>query len=196
MKRQDEAFRPFINSRFPHLLHGADYNPDQWMAVPGALDEDVRLMRLAGCNVMSVGIFAWSRLEPREGVYDFGWLDETMDRLAEAGVAVMLATPSGARPLWMSLKYPEVNRRLREGRRVDPGRRHDHCPTSPVYREACVRVNTRQRPRDTQIVRNRQHVTPTSLGLVLRFCPNRQPDISFPPNPCQPTAVTTIVTSP
>ena len=141
--KQDEAFRPFVNRRFPHLLHGADYNPDQWMAVPGVLDEDIRLMRLAGCNVMSVGIFAWSRLEPREGVYDFAWLDATMDRLAEAGVAVMLATPSGARPLWMSLKYPEVNRCLREGRRVDPGKRHDHCPTSPVYREACVRVNTR-----------------------------------------------------
>ena len=141
--KQDEALRSFVNRRFPHLLHGADYNPDQWMAVPGVLDEDIRLMRLAGCNVMSVGIFAWSRLEPREGVYDFAWLDATMDRLAEAGVAVMLATPSGARPLWMSLKYPEVNRCLREGRRVDPGKRHDHCPTSPVYREACVRVNTR-----------------------------------------------------
>lgn len=137
-----QRFAP-INAKYPHLLHGADYNPDQWLATPQTLFEDVRLMRLAGCNVMSVGIFSWSRLEPREGEYDFAWLDETMDRLGEAGVAVMLATPSGARPLWMSLKDPEVNRCLREGRRVDPGKRHDHCPSSPIYREACQRVNTR-----------------------------------------------------
>jgi beta-galactosidase len=134
---------PCINPRFPHLLHGADYNPDQWLASPQVLSDDVRLMNLAGCNVMSVGIFAWSRLEPREGEYDFGWLDETMDRLSKAGVAVMLATPSGARSLWMSLEYPEVNRWLREGRRVDPGKRHDHCPSSPIYREACRRINAR-----------------------------------------------------
>lgn len=134
---------PPVNPRFPHLLHGADYNPEQWLATPGILDEDVRLMKLAGCNVMSVGIFAWSRIQPRDGVFDFDWLDRVMDRLFGAGVGVMLATPSGARPQWLSLAYPEVNRLERDGRRRQPGGRHDHCPTSPVYRERCRDVNTR-----------------------------------------------------
>ena len=92
---------------------------------------------------MSVGIFAWSRLEPRNGEFDFSWLDGVMDKLATAGVGVMLATPSGARPQWLSIKHPEVNRLDHEGRRRQPGGRHDHCPTSPVYRAKCMDINTR-----------------------------------------------------
>ena len=65
------------------LLHGADYNYEQWLDYPDILAEDFRLMREANCNVMSVGIFAWSLLEPAEGEYQFAWLDQLMDRLAE-----------------------------------------------------------------------------------------------------------------
>ena len=65
----------YINPEFPHFLHGGDYNPEQWIDYEGIWDEDMRLMRLAGCNEMTVGIFAWSRLEPREGEYDFSFLD-------------------------------------------------------------------------------------------------------------------------
>lgn len=57
------------------MLHGADYYPEQWAATPEIWDEDMRLMRLAGCNVMSVGVFAWAALEPAEGQFEFGWLD-------------------------------------------------------------------------------------------------------------------------
>ena len=64
---------PPINPRFPHMLHGGDYNPDQW---PEAVwDEDMRLMKLAHCNTMTVAIFAWTKLEPAEGQFEFGWLD-------------------------------------------------------------------------------------------------------------------------
>ncbi len=60
-----------INARFPRMLHGADYNPDQWIDTPEVWDEDMRLMKLAHCNSMSIGIFAWSALEPHEGEYTF-----------------------------------------------------------------------------------------------------------------------------
>lgn len=123
------------------MLHGADYNPDQWLHDPQVLDEDVRLMKLAGCNVMSVGIFAWAALEPSEGQYDFGWLDDVMERLVGAGVYVNLATPSGARPAWMSQKYPQVLRTLPDRNKALHGGRHNHCPTSPVYRDKCRRIN-------------------------------------------------------
>lgn len=133
---------PPINPRFPRLLHGADYNPDQWQHMPEVLKEDLRLMKLAGCNVMALGIFAWTALETGEGRFTFDWLDRTMDDLASAGVYAVLATPSGARPAWLAQKYPEVLRVDADRKRRLFGTRHNHCMTSPVYREKCARINT------------------------------------------------------
>ena len=62
---------PPVSSKAPHMLHGADYNPEQWLRYPEILEEDIRLMKLAKCNVMSIGIFSWVSLEPEEGVYTF-----------------------------------------------------------------------------------------------------------------------------
>ena len=67
----------------PGLLHGGDYNPEQWKKHPEILEEDIRLMKKAGCNVMSVGIFAWAKIEPEEGVFNFEWLDKVLDELLE-----------------------------------------------------------------------------------------------------------------
>ena len=83
--------RPLLLAGFPHILHGGDYNPDQWQCSPEILDEDLRLMKLAGTNTFSVGIFSWTSYEPEEGRFDFGWLDSIMDRLAKAGHRVILA---------------------------------------------------------------------------------------------------------
>ncbi len=128
---------------FLHLLYGADYNPDQWLDRPDVLEEDLRLMRLAHVNSVSLGIFAWAALEPEEGRYTFDWLDQTMERLHTNGVRVNLATPSGSKPAWMSLKYPEVRRVQPNGLRDPHGGRHNHCLTSPVYREKVRAVNER-----------------------------------------------------
>ncbi|NMB97162.1 MAG: hypothetical protein GYA02_11220 [Clostridiaceae bacterium] len=97
---------PPINEKCVHMLHSGDYNPDQWKNTPEIWDEDMRLTKLAHCNAMSVGIFAWAALEPEVGRFEFGWLDEIMDKLAKNGAYAVLATPSGARPAWMSAKYP------------------------------------------------------------------------------------------
>ena len=72
-------------------------------------------MKLAGCNAFSVGIFSWVAYEPEEGTFTFDWLDEIMARMAEAGSKVFLATPSGAKPAWLSYAYPEVCRVLENG---------------------------------------------------------------------------------
>ena len=127
--------------KLPFLGHGGDYNPDQWRDRPDILQEDIRLMRLAGCNLMSVGIFAWAALEPEEGVYDLDWLEKVLDDLHGAGISVFLATPSGARPAWMSQRYPEVLRVNADGRRIFHGARHNHCYTSPVYRGFVERMD-------------------------------------------------------
>ncbi len=131
------------DSFYPHLIHGADYNPDQWIDTKEIWDEDIRLMDLAHMNSATVGIFCWSMLEPEEGKYEFGWLDEIMDKLAAAGKKVILATPSGARPPWMALSHPEVLRVEETGLRNEYGVRHNHCLTSPYYREKVRGINRR-----------------------------------------------------
>lgn len=92
-------------------------------------------MALAGCNTFSVGIFSWVTYEPEEGHFHFDWLDRIMDRMAEAGNKVFLATPSGAKPAWLSRAYPEVCRVLKNGLREQHHERHNHCYTSPIFRE-------------------------------------------------------------
>ncbi len=123
------------------LLHGADYNYEQWLDYPAVLAEDLRLMRAAHCNVMSVGIFSWAMLEPAEGEYQFEWLDRLMDGLADNGLRAILATPSGAKPAWLAHKYPEVRLVDEYGRRHPHRQRHNHCPTSPIYREKVQQIN-------------------------------------------------------
>ncbi len=135
--------RSLLIPGFARLLHGGDYNPDQWLKMPEVIDEDFRLMKLAGCNTFSLGIFAWTSYERQEGTFDFSWLDRIMDRMATAGHKVILATPSGAKPAWLAQKYPEVRRVGRNGMREPLGGRHNHCMTSPLYRKKVAEVDSR-----------------------------------------------------
>ena len=127
---------------FPHFIHGADYNPEQWMEDKQIWDQDMVLMQQANCNEMTVGIFSWSTIEPREGEYDFSFLDEIIDKIGANGGKVILSTPSAARPRWLAEKYPEVLRVDDQGRREHIRGRHNHCFTSPVYREKVRQINT------------------------------------------------------
>lgn len=131
----------FINTSYKHFLHGGDYNPDQWQNYPDILREDMRLMKLANCNSMTIGIFAWTALEPEEGKYDFTFLDKAMDDVYANGGRVILATPSAARPAWMAQKYPEVMRVTENRERTWFGGRHNHCPSSPIYRKKVAEIN-------------------------------------------------------
>ena len=69
-----------------HFLHGGDYNPDQWLDKPEVLEDDIKLMKQAGVNVVTLGVFSWTSLEPEEGIYTFEWLDNIMDKLYENGI--------------------------------------------------------------------------------------------------------------
>lgn len=123
------------------LLHGGDYNPDQWLDYPEILAKDLALMEKAKANTFSLGIFAWSTLEPEEGVFHFEWLDKIMADIYEMGSNVILATPSGARPAWLSQKYPEVLRTNERREKQLHGGRHNHCFSSPIYREKVAIIN-------------------------------------------------------
>ncbi|MBM0066286.1 beta-galactosidase [Bacillus gibsonii] len=131
------TIHPSVNG----LLYGGDYNPDQWQAYPEVLQKDVELMKLANVNAVSVNIFGWAAIEAEEGTYTFGWLDDVMDNMASIGGHILLSTPSGARPAWLSKKYPEVLRVNEKRQKQLHGQRHNHCFTSPIYREKTAALN-------------------------------------------------------
>jgi beta-galactosidase len=123
------------------LLHGADYNPEQWENDPDIIDKDIAMMQQAKCNVMSVGIFSWAKLEPREGVFNFAWLDTILDKLYAAGIHVFW--PRRAARVRRGCR--SAIRRFCVGRDRVPalhGGRHNHCMSSPVYREKTLKINT------------------------------------------------------
>ncbi|RAK42322.1 beta-galactosidase [Actinoplanes lutulentus] len=117
---------------------GADYNPEQWPRE--VWDDDVRAMREAGVTIVSLAIFSWARLQPREDEYDFGWLDDAMDLLHANGISVDLATATASPPPWLTTKHPEILPVNREGNTVWPGARQHWRPTSPVFREHALRL--------------------------------------------------------
>lgn len=129
------------NIKVNAFLHGGDYNPEQWLDYPELLEKDLLYLKEAACNVVTLGVFSWAILEPQEGCYNFEWLEEIVNRLSNNGIYVMLATPSGARPKWLSDKYPEVLRVDEKRVRQLFGRRHNHCYTSPVFREKIALIN-------------------------------------------------------
>ncbi|MDH6553518.1 beta-galactosidase [Streptomyces sp. SAI-117] len=124
--------------RLPGIAYGGDYNPEQWPEEVWA--EDVRLMREAGVNMVSVNIFAWALLEPSEGAYDFARLDKILGLLHENGIAADLATPTAAPPAWFFRKHPDALPVDQDGRRLSYGSRQTFCPSHPAYRDAALRI--------------------------------------------------------
>ncbi|MER5941180.1 beta-galactosidase [Streptomyces sp. NPDC001928] len=122
----------------PGIAYGGDYNPEQWPEEVWA--EDMRLMREAGVTMVSVGIFSWALLEPKEGEYDFTLLDRVLDLLHAHGIAADLATPTAAPPAWFFRAHPEALPVDKDGRGLSYGSRQTFCPSSPAYREAALRM--------------------------------------------------------
>ncbi|MDE8586141.1 beta-galactosidase [Arthrobacter sp. NQ4] len=132
MTQQETSSPSSVWNRVEGLAFGGDYNPEQW---PVSIRlEDLDLMREAGVNFLSVGIFSWALLEPAEGQYDFGWLDDVMDNLAGIGVKVALATATAAPPAWLVRKHPEILPVTADGTVLGPGSRRHYTPSSSVYR--------------------------------------------------------------
>jgi beta-galactosidase len=121
-----------------NICFGGDYNPEQWPEATWA--EDIALMQQAGVNLVSVGIFSWGLLEPREGAFDFGWLDRLLDQLHAAGIRVDLGTPTAVPPMWFWAAHPQVRPVTRDGTVLAPGSRGICCPSSPEYAQAQLRI--------------------------------------------------------
>ena len=122
------------------IAYGGDYTPEQWPEEVWA--QDVILMREAGVNLVSVGIFSWALLEPEEGRFEFGWLDRLLELLHANGIRVDLGTPTASPPAWFFHAYPEARVVSREGTVLGFGSRGMAGPSSPAYRAATVRITT------------------------------------------------------
>ncbi|MFZ1973773.1 MAG: beta-galactosidase [Candidatus Acidiferrales bacterium] len=126
----------------PHnaLLLGAAWYPEQWPE--SRWEEDLRLMEAAHITFTRVAEFAWSRMEPSEGKYDFDWLERAIEAAAKHHIAVVLGTPTATPPAWLTQKYSDVLRVESNGIRETHGNRAQASVTSPRYREFCRQIAT------------------------------------------------------
>ena len=120
------------------LLMGAAWYPEQW---PEARwEEDLRLMEAANLKVVRIAEFAWSRMEPSEGHYDFDWLERAINLAAKHHIISVVGTPTATPPAWLTQKYPDTLRVDEHGERAIHGNRAHASSTSPRYREFCRRI--------------------------------------------------------
>jgi beta-galactosidase len=125
-------------SALPSLAFGGDYNPEQWPR--HVWEDDVRLMREAGVNLVTVGVFSWALLERSPGQFSFDWLDDVIDLLHGAGIKLDLATATASPPPWLTRSHPEMLPVRIDATTLWPGGRQAFCPSSPIYREHALRL--------------------------------------------------------
>ena len=126
-----EIQKPFI---------GVAYYPEDWPE--SEMDYDIAKMKENSIGVARIGEFAWSKMEPKEGVFAFDWLHKVVDKLAEAGIRVIMGTPTAAPPVWLSSKDPEMFTEDWVGHRLSHGGRRHACSNNPVYLAHCDRIVT------------------------------------------------------
>lgn len=124
---------PFKQS---HIFYGGDYNPEQW---PESIwPEDMALMKQAGVNLVTIGVFSWAQLEPRPGVYTFEWLDKIVSLLHQNGIEICLATATASPPPWLAKHHPESLPVDENGVIYWPGGRQAYCPHSVAYKKSAA----------------------------------------------------------
>ena len=123
------------------MLHfGADYYPEHWPE--SRWDTDARLMQEAGFTVVRLAEFAWTKIEPEPGHYEFDWLDRVISLLSACGIRVILGTPTASPPAWLMAQDETLFRVQRDGRRHAYGNRRGYCPNHPVYHQRTRQIVT------------------------------------------------------
>ena len=122
------------------MYYGVDYYPEHWPEERWPLD--AKLMEEAGINVTRLAEFAWSKLEPEEGSFDFSWLDKVINILSRHNIKVVLGTPTASPPMWLVKKYPQILPVDKDGHIMGPGGRRHYCYNSPEYRELTRKIVT------------------------------------------------------
>jgi beta-galactosidase len=127
-----------ITAKTSQLFYGGDYNPEQWRETVWV--EDVELMKRAGVNIVTVGVFSWAKLQPTPDTYTFEWLDRVLDLLHQNEILVDLATATATPPPWFSRQHSESLPVDEKGARYSTGARQHYCPNSTAYRDVAARL--------------------------------------------------------
>ncbi len=120
-------------SKLKKIPYGGDYNPEQWPEK--TWDEDMRLMKLAGIDIVTLNVFSWAAIQPDEDTYDFSKLDKIVKLVKKNGMNICMATATGAHPAWMAKKYPDILRVESGGLKRKFGGRQNSCPSSVTYKK-------------------------------------------------------------
>jgi beta-galactosidase len=120
---------------------GVDYYPEHWPEERWSID--AKLMEEAGFNVVRLAEFAWSKMEPTEGQFDFDWLDRAIEILQSHGIRVVLGTPTASPPPWLMSKNPGLFRVREDGLRLTFGNRREYCPNNSLYHEYTQHIVTK-----------------------------------------------------
>ncbi len=123
------AVKPFL---------GVAYYPEDWDEAQ--IPEDIAWMQKAGITCARIAEFAWRKMEPAPGQYEFGWLHRVIDALREAGIAVVLGTPTATPPIWLAQQHPKAFTVNAQGVRAQHGARRSYCSNNPDYQAACERI--------------------------------------------------------
>ena len=119
---------------------GTCYYPEHWPQNIWA--DDARRMAEAGLTWVRIGEFAWSRIEPEEGRFDWAWLDLAIETLGAAGLRVVLGTPTATPPKWVTRKYPDMFACDSDGKPRGFGSRRHYCFSHAGYLDECRRIVT------------------------------------------------------
>lgn len=123
------------------MLLGVDYYPEQWESARMEADMD-RILELGG-NVIRIGEFAWHRMEPEEGRFDFSYFDGVIAMAKAKGLQVIFGTPTATPPAWLIHKYPDILSQFENGASRAFGGRHVACYSHETYRAYCAKIITR-----------------------------------------------------
>lgn len=126
------------DKRIKKVLYGGDYNPEQWSEE--IWKEDMRLLKLAGIDLVTLNVFSWASLQPNETTYQFSQLDKVMELVGKHNLKICMATSTAAHPAWMAKKYPDILRTEFNGMKRKFGGRHNSCPNSPTYQKYSKRL--------------------------------------------------------
>ncbi len=110
---------------------GVDYYPEQWDKSLWA--KDAELMSKTGVKVVRVAEFAWSLIEPKDGEFDFTWLDEVLRTLSRYGLEIVLGVPTNCPPQWMYQMFPDIVQVGPDGKRIQTGIRAHRCINAPMF---------------------------------------------------------------
>lgn len=117
---------------------GVDYYPEQWDKE--IWSSDAELMAKTGVKLVRIGEFAWSKLEPQDGVFDFDWLDEAIKVFARFSIEVVLCTPTNCPPLWLYQAHPEIIQTGLDGNKIQIGIRGHRCINNPTFLSYAKRI--------------------------------------------------------